>query len=282
MTDEPARLRTLFLQDLVAAAGVTSLLAYAAGTLGVVPDAPLYLVVFVGSVLVYWLDHGLDAWRAGRRTARKQVAAAVVAAAAGVLLLLALLPARVLPAVLLPGAVGLAYGLPVVPGRRGEPRRRRPKDLPGTKAWLVALATTAGVVGPPWAWGGFRPDRELAALVLFVVPFLAANTHVFDLRDHARDRRDELPTLVVLLGPRRVRRLVLGLLGAAALALGLLGRRGVLPLHPEALVSLAFAAVYVVVLDDQSPRRAFLWLADGSLFLPLVLRHLPSVWPGAS
>lgn len=263
---------------------VTSLLYFAARSLAVTLDGRAYLLCFSASVLIYGLDHLLDCDRcevpdpSERRYVRSRfMAGLIVLAALATGLLIFLVPPAVVPVLVPPGLIGLLYSVQMFPSRQGGTLAwRRLKDLPGMKAVLVALALTLGVVGIPWAYGGYRVSWDLVQLALFTFAFLATNTHMFDVRDFETDRGRRLSTLACVLGPRAVKRILL-LANLTLSGLLILGwSSGLCEPRGELILLTALACLYVVVLNERSGRFAYSLFVDGSFFLPALFTLLGS------
>lgn len=193
-------------------AGVVALTWYCAVVLNQTPGWEL-LVTGAGTLLVYNLDHLRDDRRQIRAGRGPRLAPALRwillgAAALGLLAGFALAGLPVLVAALPSGIVGLLYGAPI--------GGRRLKDLPGSKAWLVATAVTWAVIALPLA--GEELGRAGPELWLFVLALTTLNAHAFDLRDVGVDRDNAAWTWAAWLGPERARRRLVAAAGIATLA----------------------------------------------------------------
>jgi 4-hydroxybenzoate polyprenyltransferase len=173
------------------------------------------------------------------------------------------------------GVVSLAYSLPILVGGEG---RKRLKELPGLKIFVIAMVWTAVTVLLPALNAGadiLSPDVLLLSGERFL--YIFAITLPFDVRDIRRDEASGITTLPMLLGVKRTRDLSLALMGVFA---------GICAVHyglspGDFGVSMAvFAALTACLLGFSRPQRGELYyvgLLDGTMFLyvgAVVLPHL--------
>ena len=255
--------------NLFVTVGVVALTWYSARIAGLEPGIEL-LVAAAGTLLVYNVDHLRDDRRrirdgAGRpRLALGMRWGLVVVAAAALATGFALAPAEVLFASLPSGALGLLYGAALA--------GRRLKDLPGSKAWIVALAVTWATASLPLAANGMSVTAIRPDLFMFLLALTALNAHAFDLRDEEIDRASGAWTWAVKLGPDRARRHMVG----AAIVFALLAegwRRwpgSDLQASDGTEMTLTFACVVAALVATRGAlsREAFGLLFDGLLLVP--------------
>ena len=173
-------------------------------------------------------------------------------------------------------SIGLLYGLPILPTPTPTGLRwRRLKEIPWIKGWLVASSITAGTVALPLAWSGAAWSLDHLPLAVFVLVFSATNTHMFDVRDLASDTSSGVHTLPVAVGVRRTKQalVLLNLVVLAAIAWGW-GAGGVAD-HPAIPLSLAASVLYVLLLDEDTPRHVYGVAIDGCWYLPFLLTAIP-------
>jgi hypothetical protein len=261
--------RLLLRTNIFVAFGVVALTWYSATFAGLQPGRSL-LVAGAGTLFVYNLDHLRDDRRrtlsgAGRARLAPGLRWSLLGLAALALSTgFALAPLDVLLASLPSGALGLLYGAAWA--------GRRLKDLPGSKAWIVALAVTWAVAALPLAANGVSLTAIRPDLFLFLLTLTALNAHAFDLRDEEIDRASGAWTWAVKLGPDRARRHMLG--AAAVFALLAEGWRrwpsSGLETNDGAEMTLTFACVLAALVATRKklPREAYGLLFDGLLLVP--------------
>lgn len=262
--------RLLLHTNLFVTAGVVGLTWYCARSEGSEPGWEL-VVAGAGTLLVYNLDHLRDDRRRARvggapprltTTARwSLLVVAVTALATGFVLA----PPAVFLASLPSGALGLAYGAALA--------GRRLKDLPGAKAWIVALAVSWAVIALPAAAAGAGPADIAPELAVFVVALTTLNAHAFDLRDVPVDREMGAWTWAVRLGPDRARaRMMAATVGllAAATAWGFLAPGGASDsrVGGEVILSLVGVLGALAITRARPSREMFGMLFDGLLLVP--------------
>lgn len=242
-------------------------------------DLRPFLLVFFSGLFIYILDHVSDRHVEGIPDSYAEVffqrpAVLVLMVASGVAtgLMVSMAPEAAKWAFGFYVSVGLLYGLPVLPikGRDGW-RAFRLKEIPGVKAWLVALAITVAGFVLPVAWSG----REFGATAwycgLFIFVFATSNTHMFDVRDIDNDRDAGVVSLPIQAGVHRTKQalIAMNLVMLSVMMWGWL--EGVTGPHPEVILSSAFTVLYVLALSKDTPRDVFSIFVDGCLFLPALL-----------
>jgi 4-hydroxybenzoate polyprenyltransferase len=220
--------RTILLPALHAGwlvAAVAALLTFAtAFGFGFRPDPAVLCAAFSGTLLVYTVDRGAgrspedrvnlplrSAWiTAHRAWLRVQAALAlsVMAIAA-----LGLRPRTLMAGAAL-GLVGMAYTLPLLPGRK------RLKELVPIKAPLIGSMWAAGAVWIPLVQAGEGANAQAWGLFAHHAVVVTAAALIIDLRDLRGDAWALGGSLAGHLGPRRCRLLCAAMLLSAAAAVG--------------------------------------------------------------
>lgn len=239
------------------------------------------------TLAVYNLDRLVSASRedAGELSARHRwigarrrglwglVLAAGLAGAATLLVV----PPRVVAALVPLGAAALAYSMPMLGARRSPvPRaqqtRRRLKDIPGLKIFVIALVWAAvSVLLPALHARVSLASRDVALTFLARMSFIFAITLPFDIRDMRADARAGIRTLPMLLGARRTRLMALALmLVFCALVLIHYGARLTGPTLPL-LVSALFTGAALVFCARPRHEFYYVGLLDGTLLLQPLL-----------
>lgn len=264
------------------AGALASIAVFTCHVLGIEAWQPAALV-FASGMFIYNLDHVADARVqeipdavAQRYFRHPLVLLLLVASAIGTGLLVSDAPRAAQWAFGAYASVGLLYGLPVlpVPTRSGLTWRRL-KEIPWFKGWMVAASITTGTVLLPVAWGGVPLSVELLPLAIFVFVFSATNTHMFDVRDLGSDEESGVHTLPVAVGVRRTKMalILLNLVVLGALCWG--WGAATVGAHPAVAMSLAVSILYVLLLDEDTPRPVYGVAIDGCWYLPFLLSALP-------
>lgn len=267
------------------AATLGALPLFAAHLTGLPLDPRPSAVIFCSGLAIYNLDHladsfkergSMDRWRRG--IGRQALTGLVISSLAALIGMLLAGPLSVTLVVLAYAVVGLAYGLPVLPtwraGRDGHEQRltwRRPKDLPGLKAVLVASSICVAAVGLPLAYAG--APLHLAALpaALFTWAFVVSNAIMCDVGDLRADLASGVPTVPVLLGVPGTRGLLLGG-NVAVLALYIWAwTSGMVAMHVEVLVGSFLVSSYVLLLNERTPKQVMSLVLDGCSFIPALM-----------
>ena len=262
------------------AAALASFTLFTAHVMQLPFDLRPFLLVFFSGLFIYILDHVNDTHVEGIPDAfaehffkRKAVLILMVAAAIATGLTVSTAPPAAKWAFGFYTAVGLLYGVPVLPLRTETGWRAfRLKEIPGVKAWLVALAMTVGGVLLPLGWTESRIlDGSGWFLFLFLFVYSASAAHVFDVRDMVTDAKSGVSTMPMQLGLRRTK-YALYALNLVMLALMMWGwAGGTTDLHPEIIVCTIFTIVYVALVREDTPRDVYSIVIDGCLFLPALL-----------
>lgn len=261
--------RLLIKPNIWAAGGVLCLLLFAERWLNQPLSWPLHLLCFTSVLLIYNLDHLLDSAGLPGLTLKQFpqhpfIYSLTFMAGCLTLALLWLIPAHVRAVLTLPGLIGLLYGLPLLAGRQ---RWYRLKDIPGSKAWLVAGAITTVIIGLPLTNQSATFGLPTAQLTSFLLIFTASNTHMFDVRDVQTDQQHHVPTLPVLWGVRATQGLMV--------ALNLMLLMGLWLSQDEISIVMLLATLatcaYLVFLKPETPAIGYALIIDGLLFLPLLL-----------
>ena len=163
--------------------------------------------------------------------------------------------------------VSTTYGLPL---RRRDGLRGwvRLKDFPGVKSWMVAASVSVAVVSVPTVWSGTPFDARAGVTAAMLFALAAANAHLFDVRDVDWDRRLDVPTIPVVHGVERARRLILGLLVFASVLAGI---DALVVAGPPGFGVVASAAMIAPLAwrgGPDSPRLVWPLVADGALVVP--------------
>src|SRR5690554_6262214 len=186
-------------------------------------------------------------------------------------------PMRVLAALVPLGVIALAYSVPLL-GKRfsrapnSEKTRRRLKDIPGLKIFLIALVWAAVSVLLPALHAGVPLGSEDVALTFLArMVFIFAITLPFDIRDMRGDARAGIRTLPMVLGPARTRLVALALmLVFSALVLIHYGARLDGPTLPL-LMSAVFTGAALVFCAKPRHEFYYVGLLDGTLLLQPLL-----------
>lgn len=169
-------------------------------------------------------------------------------------------------------SVGLLYGLPVLPVKSKDGWRAfRLKEIPGVKAWLVAIAITVAGFLLPVAWAGTGLTTEAWHLALFIFVFAASGCHMFDVRDIDSDREAGVVSLPIQAGVRRTKQalIAMNLVMLAVMMWGWID--GVTGPHPEIILCTIGMVIFIRVLDEETPRDVYSILLDGIYFLPALM-----------
>lgn len=200
-------------------------------------------------------------------------------------------PVRVIWALIPLGAIAVAYSLPFLgakfgaapestpeapPGHQTAPKtwpRRRLKDIPGLKIFLIALVwASVSVILPAIHASIDLGSRDVILTFLARIVFIFAITLPFDIRDMQGDAQAGIRTLPMTLGPQRTRTLALAMMllfcGIVVFHYGTHLSGPTLPLLLSALIT------GVALLFCSRPRHElyFVGLLDGTMLLqPLLL-----------
>jgi len=259
------------------AGALAALAVFANHALEVPIQTPAWVLVFCTAMLVYNLDHLIDAVRAPRDRAAKgklpiwALASLVAASSAATVVLLWSAPPAARWIFAGYGALGLVYGLPLIPTWRGRLVLVRLKDIPGLKAVAVSAGIALATFGLPVAFAGGVHLVDALAPVGFLFVFVFANTVVFDVRDLEEDAAAGVPSIPVALGLENTRTLLVGIGTAVLLTLVVVSLMSGVVAHPEMIFCLVITIGYVVIIDSSTPRSTFFLVVEGCAFLPAVL-----------
>ena len=275
-------LKLLIYPSLWVSAAVASLTYFTQETLGLDHDWQPLIFIFFAALIPYNLDRILDSYvqtipdpQAQSYFRHRGIFLLPVVAAVGLAILLYYAP----PAVRLVSCGGIApliYGLPLLPLGRGKKRRwYRLKDIPGTKAWIVALIVTYAVVAVPLAYAGVSPDLPAFLTALFLLVLTGTNSHLFDLRDVQSDRQKGVLTLPLIVGIKGTR-IIWTFLNLSLLLL--LSRFWIAGITTPAIYIIApvicVNLAWIWLLDRDTPRNIYSIGLDGCLFLPALLAEI--------
>ena len=277
-------LKFLIYPSLWVSAGVASLTYFTQEILGLTHDWRPVIFIFFAALIPYNLDRILDSYVQTIPDAQAQsyfrhrgILLLPVVAAVGLAILLYNAP----PIVRLVSCAGIApliYGLPLLPLRRGKNRRwYRLKDIPGTKAWIVAGIVTYAVVAVPLAYAGVAPHLSALLTVLFLLVLTGTNSHLFDFRDVNSDRQKGVLTLPLMIGVRTTRILWTCLNLSLLIFLRRFWVAGLtipLPLPQVVVPVILINLASIWLLNPDSPRNVYSIALDGCLFLPALLAEM--------
>lgn len=237
---------------------------------GASASGPALSTLFCGTLLIYNLDHlrddrqraSADPEARPRLALPWRIAALTLAtlglvgsfAAGGLPLILTSLPA---------GIIGLFYGA------RFRPGGGRLKDLPGAKAWIVAVAVSQACLFLPLHSLGIVPGLRHGGVALFLLVLTAIDAHCFDLRDLEVDAGSGASTWATRLGGQRAQVRLRHLTAAAAIVAGLAAILGWLPWSAAATLAVSWITLRWV--RPGAPRERFGSVVDGWLLLPAVI-----------
>ncbi len=172
------------------AAGVASLTYFVQETLGLPHDWRAVALIFATALLFYNLDRLLDSYIQPIPDPKAQsyvlhpsfkLLLLVTALAVGILLYQA--PA-IVKLVSCGGLLPLIYGMPLLPWKKEQNCRwYRLKDLPGSKAWIVAGIITYALVAVPLAYAGAAFNQSAALIDEYHL-----QSSVYGLSDNSQQR----------------------------------------------------------------------------------------------
>jgi 4-hydroxybenzoate polyprenyltransferase len=275
-------LKILIYPSLWVSAGVGSLTYFTQETLGLTHDWRPVIFIFFAALIPYNLDRILDSYVQTIPDAQAQsyfrhrgILLLPVVVAVGLAILLYNAPSAV-RLVSCAGIAPLIYGLPLLPLGRGKNRRwYRLKDIPGTKAWIVAGIVTYAVVAVPLAYAGVTPDLSALLTALFLLVLTGTNSHLFDLRDVKSDRQKGVLTLPLMIGVRTTRILWTALNLSLLIFLSRFWVAGLtIPLPQILLPVILINLSSIWLVNPDTPRNVYSIALDGCLFLPAMLTEM--------
>ncbi|MDJ0650966.1 MAG: prenyltransferase [Xenococcaceae cyanobacterium MO_188.B19] len=262
------------------AAGVASLVYFVQETLNLPYDWRAVALIFASALLFYNLDRLLDSYLQPLPDPKAQsyvlnptfrLFLLVTALAVGLLLYNAPSQVRLVScAALLP----LIYGMPLLPWTTGQNWRwYRLKDIPGSKAWIVAGIVTYALVAVPLAYAETAFNQSAALIATFLLIFTGTNSHLFDVRDLKSDQEKGVQTLPLIVGVRGNRLIWTSLNLSFVLLLGWFWKIGLRIPGLEAVILsvLIINLVFIWFLNPDTPRNVYNICLDGCLFLPVLL-----------
>jgi 4-hydroxybenzoate polyprenyltransferase len=275
-------LKIFIYPNLWVSCAVASLAYFTQETLGLYHDWRPIALIFAAALLPYNLDRIIDSYVQTIPDAQAQsyfrhrgIFLFPLTAALALVILLYNAPIAV-RWVSCGGIAPLIYGLPLLPLGGGKNRRwYRLKDIPGTKAWIVAGIVTYAVVAVPLAYSGVIPDRPALLTALFLLVLTGTNSHLFDVRDLNSDRHSGVLTLPLMVGIRGTKIIWTCLNLSLFLFLSWLWAQGVTTPTPEVVVPVTLTNLVLIwLLNPDTPRNAYNIVLDGCLFLPALLAEI--------
>ncbi len=275
-------LEILIYPSIWTAAGVASLVYFVQETLSLPHDWRAVALIFATALLFYNLDRLLDSYIQPIPDPKAQsyvlhpsfkLLLLATALAVGILLYQAPAPVRLVSCA---GLLPLIYGMPLLPWRR-EPNWRwyRLKDIPGSKAWIVAGIVTFGLIAVPLAYADAVFNQSAALLTIFLLIFTGTNSHLFDVRDLKSDREKGVRTLPLIIGVRGNRIIWTSLNLSVLFLLGWFWASGWnVPALEIILPVLIVNLTFIWFLSAETPRNIYNIALDGCLFLPILLTEI--------
>ncbi len=264
------------------AAGVASLVYFVQENLGLPHDWRAVDLIFATALLFYNLDRLLDSYLQPIPDPKAQsyvlhpgfrFLLLITALAVGILLYQAPATVKLVScAALLP----LIYGMPLLPWKKEQNWRwYRLKDIPGSKAWIVAGIVTYGLIAVPLAYAGAAFNQSAALITVFLLIFTGTNSHLFDVRDLKSDREKGVRTLPLIVGVQGNRLIWTGLNLSFLALLGWFWRSGWnIPALEVILLVLIVNLTFIWFLSAETPRNIYNIALDGCLFLPIILTKI--------
>ncbi len=264
------------------ATGVASLVYFVQETLGLPHDWRAVALIFATALLFYNLDRLLDSYIQPIPDPKAQsyvlhpsfkLLLLVTALAVGILLYQA--PA-IVKLVSCGGLLPLIYGMPLLPWKKEQNWRwSRLKDIPGSKAWIVAGIITYALVAVPLAYAVVAFNQSAALITVFLLIFTGTNSHLFDVRDLKSDQEKGVRTLPLIVGVRGNRLIWTGFnLSFLVLLVWLWGSGWNIPALEIILLVLIVNLTFIWLLSAETPRNIYNIALDGCLFLPILLTKI--------
>ena len=275
-------LEILIYPSIWTAAGVASLVYFVQETLGLSHDWRPLALIFTTALLFYNLDRFLDSYiqpipdpKAQSYVLHPSFKFLLLVTALVVAILLSQAPTTV-RLVSCGGLLPLIYGIPLLPWAKDQNWRwYRLKDLPGSKAWIVAGIVTYALIAVPLAYADAAFDQSAAFITIFLLIFTGTNSHLFDVRDLKSDQEKGVPTLPLIVGVTG-NRLIWTCLNLGLLAfLSWFWARGLtIPALEVIFPVLALNLFFIWLLNPDTPRNIYNIGLDGCLFLPILLTEI--------
>jgi len=171
--------------------------------------------------------------------------------------------------------LGLIYNIRIFPhGLIGGARHQRLRDIPGSKTLFVALAWGIVTSLLPALSSGKEVLPGMGVAFLFSVTLVFVRSTLYDFKDIQGDLMVSKETIPIVLGRRKAKILVVGLLiflGGLLIMAGPLKWAG--PFTPWLLFSLVYVVIYYWLYRQQVVGRGFLieGVVDGSFILAGIL-----------
>ncbi len=278
-------LEILIYPSIWTAAGVASLTYFVQETLGLDHDWRAVALIFATALLFYNLDRLLDSYLQPIPDPKAQsyvlnnsfkFLLLVTALAVGILLYQAPTHVRLVSC---GGLLALIYGIPLLPWMREQNWRwYRLKDIPGSKAWIVAGIVTYGLIAVPLAYAGAAFNRSTALITIFLLIFTGTNSHLFDVRDLKSDQEKGVQTLPLIIGVRGNRLIWTSLNLSFLVFLVWLWASGLtIPALAVIFPVLAINLAFIWFLSPETPRNTYNIALDGCLFLPILLTEISNL-----
>ena len=261
------------------AAGIASLVFFVQTALNLPIDWHPAVFLFAAALIPYNLDRIFDSYVQSAPNSKEQsfvrqpkaiLLLSIAILTFGFLLYQAPFPVRM---VSLGGLLPLSYGVPLFPIQKGgNINWYRPKDIPGTKAWIVCGVITYALIAVPLAYAGSSFNYFTALVTLFLLIFVGTNSHLFDIRDIESDREKGVQTLPLILGIRGTRIFWTGLNLIVLLVAGWTWTQRIWVLSPTvAIPCIVLNLIAIWTVTPETPRNIYNILLDGYLFLPGLL-----------
>lgn len=275
-------LKILIYPSLWVSLAVASLAYFSQETLGLDHDWRPLVLIFAAAMLPYNLDRIFDSYvqtipdpQAQSYFRHRVIFLLPLAAAMTVAIFLYYAP----PAVRLVSCGGIApliYGLPLLPLGEGKNRRwYRLKDIPATKAWIVAGIVTYAVVAVPLAYAGVPPDQETLLTAIFLLVLTGTNSHLFDVRDINSDLQKGVLTMPLMVGIGGTRIIWTCLNLFLLIFLSWFWIAGLTIPSPQVVIPVTVINLALIwLLNPDTPRNFYNIGLDGCLFLPLLLAEM--------
>lgn len=275
-------LEILIYPSIWTAAGVASLAYFVQETLGLPRDWRAVALIFATALLFYNLDRLLDSYIQPIPDPKAQsyvlnpgfrFLLLVTALAVGILFYEAPVNVKLVSCA---GLLPLIYGMPLLPWKQEQNWRwYRLKDIPGSKAWIVAGIVTYALVAVPLAYAIVAFNQSAVLITIFLLIFTGTNSHLFDVRDLKSDQEKGVRTLPLIVGVRGNRLIWTSLNLSFLVLLGWFWVSGAnIPALEVILLVLIVDLVFIWFLSPETPRNTYNVALDGCLFLPILLNKI--------
>lgn len=261
------------------AAGLASLVIFVQYTLGLTFQWPPVVLIFTSALIPYNLDRIADSYLQKIPDEKAQVyfqrgwgwLVLIIATLATVILLHSATHAVLM--VSLGGLVTLIYGLPLLPWWHDHHIRwLRLKDIPASKAWIVAGIITYALIAVPLAYAGAPFTLSAGVTSFFLLIFIGTNSHLFDVRDLESDRQAGVLTLPLLVGVSRNRQIwsALNVLALIVVSCGWVYQLSV-PLLEIVAPCIGANLIALWLIQPNTPRALYNVCLEGYLFIPSLI-----------